>query len=243
MQTASDVERDRKAAGRFLEGLKDHLSSKISPTGVQQWIQKKKDSNPIGKDVQYELLFTDTFVLPAIPEYLEKALALSASDRCTAFLAESGLAKTRGWTSNSPRSANKYLFTKVFGADSKSVVKLWWGDSGKGLTSQSCPDWAFRSPCPHTVVFEGKFFRKGGVDAARRELVSGIYQCFYYLAHPKFPKTETHPAWDYKYACLFAYDASGERSLVKAWEALNKEVREACQGGASNIFVIVLPEK
>jgi len=242
MQTASDVERDRKAAGTFLEGLKDHLSSKISLTDVQQWIQKKKDSNPIGKDVQYELLFTDTFVLPAIPEYLEKALALSAADRCTAFLAESGLAKTRGWTSNSPRSANKYLFTKVLGADSKSVVKLWWGDSGKGLTCQSCPDWAFRAPCPHTMVFEGKFFRKGGVDAARRELVSGIYQCFYYLAHPQFPPTNKHPAWDYKYACLFAYDASRE-SLAKAWETLNKKVKDACRGGASNIFVIVLPEK
>jgi len=38
------------------------------------------------------------------------------------------------------------------------------------------------------VLFEGKFFRKGGIDAARRELVSGIYQCFYYLAHPYAPQ-------------------------------------------------------
>jgi hypothetical protein len=243
MQTASDVEGDRKAAGKFLDGLKEHLNNRISLPEVRQWIQNEEESRPTGKDVQYELLFTDTFVLPAIHEYLEKALALPAADRCTAFLAESGLAKTRGWTSNSPRSANKYLFTKVLGADSKSVVESWWKESEKGQTCQSCPDWAFRSPCPHTVVFEGKFFRKGSVDAARRELVSGIYQCFYYLAHPTFPPTETHPAWDYEYACLFAYDASRERSLVKAWETLNKKVKDACSGGASNIFVIVLPEK
>jgi len=244
MQTVSEIESDRKDAGKFLDGLREHLNNKISLSVVREWIQKKEDNRPTGKDVQYELLFTDEFVLPAVSEYLGKALGLSPTDEHVrrAFLAESKLAKKQELTSNSPRSANKYLFTKVFGTNSKSVVKSWWKDSKKGQTCQSCPDWAFRSPCPH-VIFEGKFFRKGGIDAARGELVGGIYQCFYYLSHPKFPETETHPAWDYKYACLFAYDASRERSLVKAWETLSKEVREACWGGASNIFVMVLPEK
>ncbi len=241
MQTASDVERDRKAAGKFLEGLKDHLSGSISLPDVREWIQKKEDFRPTGKDVQYELLFTDEIVLKAISEYLGKAPGLSPNDAREAFLAESKPAKKQGWTSGSPSSANKYLFTKVFGANSKSVVTSWWGDSGKGLTTQSCPDWAFRDPCPH-VIFEGKFFRKGGIDAARRELVSGIYQCFYYLAHPYAPPVGKHPAWDYKYACLFAYDASANGSLVEAWATLNNRVKQACWDTA-NIFVIVLPEK
>jgi hypothetical protein len=77
-------------------------------------------------------------------------------------------------------------------------------------------------------------------DAARRELVSGIYQCFYYRAHPDATESKTHPAWQYKYACLFAYDASENQSLVKAWETLHTKVKEACWGTA-NIFVIVLP--
>ncbi|MGA8151155.1 MAG: hypothetical protein WB952_09410 [Terriglobales bacterium] len=244
MQTVVDVEPDENAARKFLKGLKEHLNSSISLPDVREWIQKKEDFRPTGKGVQYELLFTDELVLPAVSKYLGKALGLSPTDERVrkAFLAESKLAKKQGWTSDSPRSANKYLFTKVFGANPKSVVKSWWGDSKKGQTCQSCPDWAFRDPCPHTV-FEGKLFRKGGIDAARTELVSGIYQCFYYLSHPKFPPTETHPAWDYEYACLFAYDASREQSLVKAWNTLSKEVREACWGGASNIFVMVLPEK
>ena len=243
MPTTSDSNRDRESAKQFFDGLRDHLSCKISLTDVQQWIQKKKEGlAPDSKGVQYEGLFIDKFVLPEIPEYLEKALDLSAADRCTAFLAESGLAKTRGWTSNSPASANKYLFTKIFGVDSKNVVKSWWGDSKKGLTYQSCPDWAFRDPCPHTVIFEGKFFRKGGIDAARRELVSGIYQCFYYLAHPYSPPVGKHPAWDYEYACLFAYDASANGSFVEAWATLNNRVKQACWDTA-NIFVIVLPEK
>ena len=245
MQTASDVENDRKAAGKFLDGLKDHLNQRIDLADVRKWIQHKEDSRPIGKDVQYELLFTDEFLLPAVFEYLGKALGLDPSHERVrrAFLAESKSAKKQKLTSNSPRSANKYLFTKLFGSKSSNVVKSWWKKSKRGQACQSCPDWAFRDPCPHTVIFEGKFFRKGGIDAARRELVSGIYQCFYYLAHPVFPPTKAHPAWDYKYACLFAYDASREQSLVEAWKTLNKEVREACWGGASNIFVMVLPEQ
>lgn len=245
MRTVADVQSDKKAAGKFLEGLREHLNNRISLPEVREWIQNKDASRLTGKDVQYEVLFTDAFVLPAIPEYLGKALSLAPNDEGVrrAFLAESKHAKKQEWTSASPRSANKYLFTKVFGANSKSVVKSWWKESKEGQTCQSCPDWAFRAPCPHAVVFEGKFFRKGGIDAARTELVRGIYQCFYYLSHPKFPQTEAHPAWDYEYACLFAYDASREQSLVEAWNTLSKEVREDCWGGASNIFVIVLPEE
>ena len=223
--------------------MREHLNNSISLPDVREWIQKKEDSCPTGKDVQYELLFTDEIVLKAISEYLGKAPGLSPKDArvSEAFLAESKHAKKQGWTSGSPSSANKYLFTKIFGANSKSVVKSWWGDSGKGLTAQSCPDWAFRDPCPH-VIFEGKFFRKGGIDAARRELVSGIYQCFYYLAHPYAPPVGKHPAWDYEYACLFAYDASANGGLVEAWATLNNRVKQACWDTA-NIFVIVLPEK
>jgi hypothetical protein len=241
MQITSDAEGDRKAVGRFFDGLKEHLSKKIPSQAVTRWIQEKKGSAPKGKDVPYEGLFIDNFVLPAIPEYLGKVLEDPTDERIReAFLAESELARKQRLTSDSPRSANKHLFTKVFGSNSKGVVKSWWEDSKKGPTSQSCPDWAFRAPCPHTVIFEGKLFRKGGIEAARVELVNGIYQCFYYRAHPDAPPTKTHPAWQYRYACLFAYDASEKRTLVEAWRTLNERVKEACWGSA-NIFVIVLP--
>jgi hypothetical protein len=190
--------------------------------------------------LQYEGLFIDKFVLPAIPEYLEKALGLPPDDVRKSFLAESSLARKQGLTSGSPSSANKYLFTKVFGVNSKSVVKSWWDDSNKVPTYQSCPDWAFRIPCRHTVIFEGKFFRKGGIEAARSELVRGIYQCFYYRAHPDVPESKTHPAWRYTYACLCAYDASKNQCLVEAWKTLKNKVKEACWSTA-NISVLVLP--
>jgi hypothetical protein len=239
--TTSDAESDRKAAGVFLEGLKNHLSKRISSLAVREWIQEKKSSAPQGKHVQYEGLFVDKFVLPEIPEYLRGKLE-DPTDECIreAFLAESDLARKQRWTSGSPTSANKYLFTKVLAANPKGVVMSWWGDSKKEPISQSCPDWAFRLPCPHTVIFEAKLFRNGGDDTARSELVNGIYQCFYYRAHPDVAATKKHPAWQYRYACLFVYDASENRSLVKAWKTLNSKVKEACWSTA-NIFVIVLP--
>jgi len=240
-QTASDGQNSRNAAREFLAGLQEHLNKKIPAHAVTQWIQEKKGSALKGKNTQYEGLFIEKFVLPAIPEYLRKAVDNPTDDRIReSFLAESELARKQEVTSDSPRSANKHLFTKVIGANSDDVVKSWWGDSKETPISQSCPDWAFRTPCPHTVIFEGKLFRKGTILAARSELVSGIYQCFYYRAHPSAPASKTHPAWQYSYACLFAYDASEKHSLIEAWKTLNNEVKEACWATA-NIFVMVLP--
>lgn len=205
---------------------------------VTEWIQENRQA-------AIEWRFLDKFVLPKIPEYLGKALDQPPTSERTrqAFLAESTEAKEKlRLTSGSPRSAKKYLFTKGW-ANPRRVIESWWDeDAKKGLTAQSCPDWAFRAPSTHTVVFEAKLFRDGGIERARSELVSGIYQCFYYRAHPETRETETHPAWKYDYACLFAYDASKNQTLVEAWESLNKTVKAACWDSA-NIFVMVLPNR
>jgi hypothetical protein len=229
---------NRKAAKEFLEGLKQHLNRVIQPEDVNWWILGKKASAQKGKAVQYEGLFVTECVLWAVYSYLTKTLR-SPDGACKSFLAESVEAKKRGWTSDSPRSANKFPFTKEFGVDSKDVAQAWWGDSD--ATSPSCPDWALRAPCPHRVVFEAKLYRDGGPDP-RTELVNSVYQCFYYRAHPETEETKTHPAWRYDYACLFAYDVSEKHALVHAWNDLRKEVKDACWDSA-NIFVIVLPTR
>jgi hypothetical protein len=227
---------DRKAAKEFLEGLKQHLNRVIRPEDVAWWTLSKKAFAQKGKAVQYEGSFVAECVLWAVYHYLAKTSHLP-NDARNALLAESRDAKHRGWTSGSPKSTKRFLFTKELGVDSSAVAKVWWGDSTG--TSPIYPDWAFRAPCPYRVVFEAKFFRDGGPDP-RKELVNGIYQCFYYRAHPETQETKTHPAWKYDYACLFAYDASEKHVLVEAWNDLKKEVKDACWDSA-NIFVMVLP--
>jgi hypothetical protein len=117
---------------------------------------------------------------------------------------------------------------------------LWWDRSKKSPVAQSCPDWAFRKPCPYTVVFEAKLFRKGEIEAAKTELVKAIYQCMFYRGQRYMPEVGSHPAWDYEYACLMAYDASEKQSFVEAWNAVRPEVNDSCWD-SPNIFVMVLP--
>lgn len=107
------------------------------------------------------------------------------------------------------------------------------------VVSQSCPDLALRSPCPHKIVFEGKYFREGGLKAARSSLVRDIYQCFFYLGLPRVAADSKHAAWDYDYASLLAFDASPEGALLAAWQKISEHVRDSLWEGA-NIFVMVL---
>jgi hypothetical protein len=75
--------------------------------------------------------------------------------------------------------------------------------------------------------------------AAETALVEGIYQSFFYRGLPTLPSTPKHAAWDYLFACLLAYDASPDASLITAWRNLPAVVKEGCWEGA-NIYVMVL---
>jgi hypothetical protein len=228
----------RSSALNFLEGFKRHLNQTI-PTSenVREWIAGKAVP---GKDVGYENLFVDKYILRAVPEYLQEEAGLTPEEARTAYLTEANGPKKEQIASGSPASKNKNLFKKLFGITPRSVVNLWWDEKQKFPMAQSCPDWAFRKPCPYKVVFEAKLFRSGGIDAAKTELVKAVYQCMFYRGQPPVPRTKTHTEWDYEFACLVAYDASKEQSLVKAWEAVRPEVRAGCWDSA-NIFVMVLP--
>ena len=193
----------------------------------------------MSKGPNYESDFINAFLLPKISKYLQQTLN-SSEDGVRAFLTESVKARKEGLASGSPASADKHLFTKVLGVPAKTLVDMWWGTGEKKPLSQSCPDWAFRSPCKYKVVFECKLFRKGEIEAAKTELVKSIYQCFYYRGQPRVPASGRDAGWDYDYACLLAYDASESGSLVRAWKRVDHKVETECWN-ASNIFVMVLP--
>jgi hypothetical protein len=169
---------------------------------------------------------------------LSISLAARSSLDCFAANVLASSAQFTGQASGTPASALKYPFTKQFSAVDK-VVDSWWNGSG-GLDCTANPDFALRFPCPYKVVGETKYFRKGGIDAAKTELVRSVYQCFYYRGLPIVPEAEKRPAWDYEYACLLAYDASGNGTLTRAWESVGPKVKAACWNGA-NIFVMLLP--
>jgi hypothetical protein len=80
------------------------------------------------------------------------------------------------------------------------------------------PDLAIRRP--HQIVFEGKYFKSGSLELAERQLVSAIHEALFYLGVPAISANGRD--WGYDYACLVAYDASRDQTLVQAWNNLSK---------------------
>jgi hypothetical protein len=211
--------------------MREQLKS-IPHREAEEWLHKRTSEREKGMRIFYEGEFVEKFVLKPVSEYLKSML--TPEDARVALLAESTESRRDGIASGSPASEDKHIFSKAVGVAVEDIKKLWW-DGKEEPVSQSGPDWAVRAPCPHTVVFEAKLFRDGGIESAKSELVQGIYQCFYYRAHPR------RPNWDYDYACLFAYDLSKSGSLMDACRSLSRSVIDSC-GNSSNIFLMVLRE-
>jgi len=117
-------------------------------------------------------------------------------------------------------------------------MRRWKGDPKK-QTVQSAPDFALRKPFPFNIVFEIKYFEKGGAERAATELVTDLYQAFFYRALPYVPPKNRNPSWDYDYACLLACDASPDGTLLNAWESLPPKVKCGFWEGA-NVYAMIL---
>jgi hypothetical protein len=142
-------------------------------------------------------------------------------------------------SSGTPARGVAHPFSKLLGANPQQVINQWKDETHGSPVIQSCPDMALRSPFPHKVVFEGKYLKQGGIQAAETNLAKDIYQAFFYLGLSYLPETKTHSAWDYEYAYLLAYDATGEGNLLKAWDGFDSRVKKGCWEGA-NIYVMIL---
>jgi hypothetical protein len=229
---------NKEEAYAFLRQLEHALNnSKPNKDAFTKWMKNAKAERPEAKSMFWEGLFLDDYVLPVMNSSLMHVPHMSVEKAKESFLAESILMRKAGCTLGSPASRNRHLFTKTFGLGPEHVAGLWWSDL-KNVTTQSCPDWAMRSP--YKIVFEGKLFRAGSLDVAKRELVNGIYECAYYRGHPTVPATKKHPAWDYDYACLVAYDASDKCSFKQAWDSIHHDIKDGCWN-SENVFVMVIP--
>jgi hypothetical protein len=175
------------------------------------------------------------YIAPGIARFLREEERLEDERARQAFLSESWKA-IPALASRSPSRSAKHPFSKVIGTTAKQVVQQW--KSRSGLT-RSCPDLALREPAPHRIVFEAKYFRQGGRPRAESELVTGIYQAFFYRGLPSLVEKPPRPCWNYDYACLLICDGSPDGQMVEAWKSLNRQVRAACWEGAS-VYVMVL---
>lgn len=230
---------DKDTAFNFLRSLEDHLNNSLPEPSVvsrkiSSLVRESQASRSAGHLAHPESAFLNHFVVGAIHNFLSVQQGLGDEDARKAFLSESFRHFPKE-TSGTPVRAQGHPFTKDVGTKPRGIIEQW----KRGELGYSCPDMALRSPCPHKVVIEGKYFPRGGLQAAETALATGIYQAFFYRSLPTVLETSKHAAWDYDYACLLLYDATEEGALLKVWASLDKKVRKSCWEGA-NTYVMIL---
>jgi hypothetical protein len=238
--TETDIRVTKKyEAYQFLKGLRTHLNRNL-PTPeqmrsrIREVVSKSKNDNKQKHLNVPEAAFTNDFLIPHISKVISERVRKSAS-QC--MLTEYQNMRP-DFCCNTPIRQERHPFSKGIAIQPQTIMRRWKGDPNK-QTVQSAPDFALREPFLFNIVFEIKYFEKGGAERATTELVTDLYQAFFYRALPYVPPTKQRPSWDYDYACLLACDASPDGSLLNAWESLPPKVKRGFWEGA-NVYAMIL---
>lgn len=238
------MDNDKKqAAFDFLTQFTQHLNHSLPPWGelnaaIPLIVEEAKTRDDWKHKRQPEDAFLYHYAFPLISEFLIAQGGLTKAQAREALLTEYYRQETElssGTPSRSMKSGHP--FGKQF-ASPQDIYEKWSGNRGAKLT-QLCPDLALRQPSPHSVVFEGKYYPRGGQQAGATTLVSSAYQAFVYQALPHSEANSNGVPWDYDFACLLALDTSPEGTLLSAFQSLPDEVRQGFWDGA-NIFVAIV---
>ena len=235
---------DKSGARAFLEVLENAIVARLPAwqeikSAIPEIVETAKGRGDWKHKREPESAFLNHYALPVLFQHISEDLGYGR-DRSRQMMLSESFRHMREMSCGSPARAKRYSspFGKVF-TDPRNVIRRWAGHTGGSKLQQPCPDFALRSPFPHTIVFEGKYFSDGGIAAGETHLVEATYQAFFYGAQPPAGPNAMGIPWDYDYSCLFACDTSEEGSLVRAWKSLTEDVRAGFWEGA-NIYVMIL---
>jgi hypothetical protein len=233
----------KEGARTFLSNLEQFVNAHLPPPATMRAEVEK--SLPVAKTSpdQRHLRFREAAVLngyvtPLINRFLREQVQLDDEQARMALLSESW-GSLKAMASGSPFRSARHPFSKVIGVKPRQVVEQWKSTGAARGLMRSAPDMALRHPAPYQIVFEGKCFADGGRSRAESELVTGLYQAFFYRGLPAIVAKSPKPSWGYEYACLLICDLSQAGHVGAAWRAFDRGVREACWDGA-NIYVMVI---
>jgi len=227
-------------AYRFFRALEQYLNEALPGPGevatrISEIVRTSKASRTDLHKSFSEGALLNHYLLPAIHHFVSQLDGMDPDRARESLLSESYRAMP-AYASGTPARVSRHPFEKVIGASAQSVVRRW---KSVNPTVKSCPDLALRTPCPYRTVFEGKYFSRGGLTAAETALATNIYQAFFYRGLGKIPETPHRPAWNYEYACVLAYDATPDGSMLQAWDGLRRKIGKGCWEGAG-IYVMML---
>ncbi|MCH8081428.1 MAG: hypothetical protein IID52_03465 [Proteobacteria bacterium] len=233
---------DKNSAYKFLTGMESFIAKNLpSRKEIVEMIPRIVTQAKKREDWKHKRTPEDAFLyhfaFPLVFQYIKQQPGMDKKSACQVLLSEF-YRNMPQFSAGTPARKGKHPFGKIMREPTFKTIARWRGETEGALLKQSCPDFALRAPFPHTVVFEGKYFRHGQAQAAATSLVTDIYQAFFYRALPKEQSTKTHAEWNYDYACLFAYDGSDTMSLIETWQTLHQEVKRGFWDGA-NIYVMI----
>ncbi|MCP4347158.1 MAG: hypothetical protein GY795_16725 [Desulfobacterales bacterium] len=237
----SEVE--KAEAFKFFRDLELLLNKKIPGPkelieSVSSIVEDAKNSGMAPHKKIPESAFLNHYVVPLLHDFIASLPDFDKEKATQTILSES-YRNLGEYASGTPARSQPHPFKMAIGTKAQDVIEQWKGNKPGSPVVQSCPDMALNEPSPYRVIIEGKYFTKGGIQAAETTLATDIYQTFFYLGLSNVPATSTHPAWNYDYGLLLAYDATDEGSLLNAWQSLDTKVKEGCWEGA-NIYVMIL---
>ncbi len=228
-------------AYQFLQGLKGYLNKTLPPPQrmrkeIRELVTSARKSNEQKYLKNPESALTNRFLIPYIFNFVSERMGKLNAQQC--MLSEYRIMRESHCARASPQRQERHPFSKAIADGPEAITRRWKGEPNK-QTIQSAPDLALRNPFPFNIVFELKYFEKGGSKKAATELVTDLYQAFFYRALPYVPATKDKPSWDYNYACLIACDASPDGALCQSWESLPPKVKRGFWQGA-NVYAMIL---
>jgi hypothetical protein len=238
-------EERKRGAYMFLKNFESALNSELPPPAELRTLIRKttlESKTDSGRDYLRlpESAFLNLFAIPALHKFISNQSGMNSLKASEVLLSEYKRLRPR-YCSGPPIRTMKHPFRKVMGVKPSTIMQQWMSGRDNALT-QSSPDICIRAPFPFTILFEGKYFEKGGPEKAATELVTAIYQAFFYRGLPYVASRNGGPTWDYEFACMLASDTSEQGSLRGAWERIPSAVKKGFWDGA-NIYIMIVRGK
>ena len=204
---------------------------------VREAVSTDNGSMPESSDPQ--TAFLHAYLIPRIFALVRTSGDIRDDDARQSLLCR-GYEHVSEYSSASPARTEVHPFTNFLNATTADLKSRWIADDHKPL-ARTCPDFALRAPFPFNIVFATKYFERGSVERATRDLVNAICETFFYRALPYVPPRASAPAWDYDFGCLIACDVSYDGALLAAWDSISKSVKCSLWDGAGVHVMLLQP--
>lgn len=215
-----------------LEHFKKYLQSCLHGIPIRSKVDRFIEDGSSSAGKRPEEIFTREFLCPAIASYFYahvRAKLNLSDEQIRRGLGTEGYENCRGF-GFSPARKKKHLFAKSDIIQNKPPA-AWLVATKKELAPfQACPDFAISSPLPFSTIGETKYFRRGSVAAAIKELYDAARQAVFYLG--AF-------AGDFQSATIVVADASPDHTFHASLDALKPRLLDRF-GIETNIHLVTI---